>query len=37
MRDKIVHEYFGLDLELIWEVVQKDLSPFKEQIKSLIA
>ena len=25
MRDKLIHEYFGVDLEIIWEVIKKDL------------
>lgn len=25
MRNKLIHEYFGVDLELVWEVVRKDL------------
>lgn len=29
MRDKLVHEYFGVDLELTWQVVKKDLAPLK--------
>jgi len=26
MRDKLIHEYFGVDLEIVWETVQHDLS-----------
>ena len=36
MRDKLVHEYFGVDLELVWAVVKKDLPSFKRQIKNLL-
>lgn len=36
MRDKLVHEYFGVDLELVWEVVQNDLPPFKKQVEELL-
>lgn len=25
MRDKVIHEYFGVDLQLVWEVVERDL------------
>lgn len=25
MRDKLIHEYFGVDLEIVWETSQKDL------------
>lgn len=33
-RNFIVHEYFGLDLELIWTVVH--LPPFKLQIEKIL-
>ena len=36
MRNKLIHEYFGVDLSLIWQVVKKDLNPLKEQIKKLL-
>lgn len=32
MRNKIIHEYFGVDLEAIWNVTQNDLPNLKEQI-----
>ena len=36
MRNKLIHEYFGIDLELVWEVIKKDLPLFKKQIKKLL-
>lgn len=36
LRDKLIHGYFGIDLELVWEIVKKDLPPFKEQIKKIL-
>lgn len=36
MRDKIVHEYFDIDLEVIWKTVQNDLPIFKKQIEDLL-
>lgn len=30
MRNKLIHEYFEVDLELVWEVVKRDLPPFKK-------
>lgn len=36
MRDILIHEYFGADLDLIWKVVKKDIPPFKDQIKKLL-
>lgn len=32
MRDKLIHGYFGVDLESVWEVTQKDLPLLKEQL-----
>lgn len=32
MRDVLIHEYFGIDLELTWEVVQKDIPDLKSEI-----
>jgi len=34
MRDKIIHHYFGLNLEIIWAVVQKELPILLTHIKS---
>jgi len=25
MRDKLIHDYFGINLELVWDVVERDL------------
>ncbi|MCZ2459290.1 MAG: DUF86 domain-containing protein [Chitinophagales bacterium] len=35
-RNFIVHEYFGLDLELVWSVIEKHLPEFKAQIQSIL-
>ncbi len=29
MRDIVIHEYFGVDLEIIWLTVHKDLQPLR--------
>lgn len=36
MRNKVLHEYFGVDLEILWQTIQEDLPGLKEQIKSLL-
>lgn len=36
MRDKIIHHYFGLNLEIIWVVVEKELPILLEKIVQLI-
>jgi uncharacterized protein with HEPN domain len=25
MRDKLIHEYFGVDLHLVWDTIKSDL------------
>lgn len=32
MRDILVHEYFGIDLKLTWEVVTKDIPDLKRKM-----
>jgi uncharacterized protein with HEPN domain len=35
LRNRIVHDYFGLDLEIIWQVVQHDLPQLGMQLEGL--
>ena len=35
MRNKLIHEYFNVDIELVWEVIQKDLPPLEKYISKL--
>lgn len=37
MRDKLIHDYFGINLELVWEVVEKHLPPLQSKISQLLA
>jgi len=32
MRNIVVHEYFGVDLELMWEVAKKGIPELKDRI-----
>ena len=36
-RDKLIHEYFGVNLQTLWKAVKEDLPPVKLAIKSLLA
>jgi len=36
-RDFIVHEYFSIDLDLVWEITQKDLPDLKVKITKIIS
>jgi uncharacterized protein with HEPN domain len=37
MRDKVVHHYFGVDLEIVWGVVQQDLPKLETAVSELLA
>jgi len=36
LRNRISHEYFGLDYEIIWEIISKQLPDNKEQLKQIL-
>ena len=36
MRNKLIHQYFGVDLELVWEVAKNNLPVLKNQIEELL-
>jgi uncharacterized protein with HEPN domain len=36
MRDKLIHEYSGVDLEIVWGVVKTELPPVKPLIEQII-
>ncbi len=35
MRDKLIHEYSGVDLEIVWGVVKSELPPVKPLIEQI--
>lgn len=36
MRDKLVHDYFGVDLDLVWDVVASELPAARTRIVALL-
>ncbi len=36
MRNVIVHEYFGVDNNLVWEVIKNDLPELKEKVEEIL-
>ncbi|MBI5874432.1 MAG: DUF86 domain-containing protein [Deltaproteobacteria bacterium] len=36
MRDKLIHEYFGVDLEKVWLVVKEELPPLEPIIEQIL-
>ena len=37
MRNKLIHEYHGIDLEIIWEVVKKEAPPLKPLFEKVLS
>ncbi len=35
MRDKLIHDYFGVDLNLVWDVVERELPVLRPQLEKL--
>lgn len=35
MRNKVLHEYFGVDLGILWQTIHEDLPGLKEKIEVL--
>jgi uncharacterized protein with HEPN domain len=36
MRNILVHRYFGIDLDAVWRVVERDLDPLEAEVKWLL-
>ena len=36
MRNILIHEYFGVDVEIIWDVIQNKLPILEKQIKQIL-
>jgi uncharacterized protein with HEPN domain len=36
MRDRLIHDYFGVDYEIVWDVVQNRIPKLRKQIFSIL-
>ena len=36
MRDKLIHEYFGVDLEIVWQVIKKELPSIHPSVAEIM-
>lgn len=34
-RDVVIHQYFGVDLDLVWVIVKKEIPTFKKQVQKV--
>src|SRR5438309_1976839 len=37
MRDVLVHGYFGIDLDLVWDVVRRDVPVLRSKVGAILA
>ena len=35
MRDKMIHEYFGVDLDILWQTAKEDIPKLRDPIEQL--
>ena len=36
MRNILIHEYFGIDIDVLWQTVKEDLPPLKAYLKKVL-
>jgi len=36
MRNRLIHEYFGVDLDIVWQTIEEDLEPLENAVKKII-
>jgi len=36
MRDKLIHDYFGVDYELVWDIITTKIPELQDQINDLL-
>jgi uncharacterized protein with HEPN domain len=37
MRNRLIHEYFGVDLTIVWQTIQEDLDPLERTVKKIFS
>lgn len=36
MRDKLIHEYFGVDYEVVWKTVDEEIYDLKKTVEEIL-
>jgi uncharacterized protein with HEPN domain len=36
LRDILIHQYFGVDAQIVWDIVQNKLTPLEQAIRALL-
>lgn len=37
MRDKLIHDYFGVDIEKVWLTAKEDLPVLQREVETILA
>lgn len=37
MRDRVVHDYFGISLDIVWDVVKNHLVPLRDSLQKILS
>jgi len=37
LRDILIHEYFGVDFEIVWDIIKNKLPKLKKQVSEILA
>lgn len=37
LRDILIHQYFGIDVNIVWDVIKNKLPLFERQVKSILS
>ena len=37
MRDKLIHDYFGVDIDAVWSTVEEDLPTLKREVNNILS
>jgi len=37
MRDRLIHGYFDINLEVVWKIVTEDLPPLISQLEKIVS
>lgn len=36
MRDRLIHDYFGVDYDIVWDVVSQKIPPLRQAIEAIL-
>ena len=36
MRDKLIHDYFGIDYDIVWDVVKNKIPQLQDEVEKIL-